>query len=55
MFIGAGLFQDQGKSGDMHLGGDDFDHKIMDWVIEQVRIQHGVDLRALPNNANVMY
>ncbi|MFZ5903253.1 MAG: Hsp70 family protein [Chloroflexota bacterium] len=49
MFIGAGVFEDQGKSGDMHLGGDNFDYKIMDWMFEQIRIQHGVDLRSTAN------
>ena len=50
MFIGAGVFEDQGKSGDMHLGGDNFDYKIVDWLFEQIRIQHGVDFRNTPNN-----
>lgn len=45
MFIAAGLFEDQGKSGDMHLGGDDFDQRIMDWLVEQIRIQHGIDIK----------
>ena len=55
MFTGAGLFRDQGKNGDMHLGGDDFDHKIMDWILEQMRIQKGVDIRAMKNTAEIMY
>ena len=49
MDIGAGCFDDLGKSGDMHLGGDDFDQKIMDWVTDQVRIQQGTDLLKLDN------
>lgn len=54
MDISAGCFDDLGKSGDMHLGGDDFDQKIMDWLIEQVRIQHGADLYKL-KNPEVLY
>ncbi len=55
MFIGAGVFDDQGKTGDMHLGGDDFDHKIMDWLVEQTYIQHRVDLRNLPNSSEILF
>lgn len=51
MFIGAGIFEDQGKSGDMHLGGDNFDYKIVDWMFEQIRIQHGIDLRNTANKS----
>ena len=55
MFIAAGVFDDLGKTGDMHLGGDDFDNLIMDWVIEQVRMEQRVDLRSVSNVNEVMY
>jgi molecular chaperone DnaK (HSP70) len=54
MDISSGCFDDLGKSGDMHLGGDDFDERIMDWVNDQVHIQHGVDLYGL-NNSEIKF
>ena len=55
MFIAAGVFDDLGKTGDMHLGGDDFDNLITDWIVEQVRMEQRVDLRSLPNVHEVMF
>ncbi|HPH95210.1 MAG TPA: Hsp70 family protein [Anaerolineaceae bacterium] len=55
MLVAAGVFDDQGKTGDMHLGGDDFDRKIMEWIMEQVRIQHRVNLRELPNASEILF
>jgi molecular chaperone DnaK (HSP70) len=46
MLVAGGVFEDLAKRGDNHLGGDDFDQKIMDWVIAEVRRLHGVDLGA---------
>ncbi len=34
--------------GDTHLGGDDFDQKIIDWLVEQFKKDHGIDLRKDP-------
>ncbi len=34
--------------GDTHLGGDDFDQKIIDWLVEQFQKDHGIDLRKDP-------
>jgi molecular chaperone DnaK (HSP70) len=55
MFIAVGVFDDQGKTGDMHLGGDDFDHQIMDWLVDQVKIQHRVNLNDLPNVSEIRF
>ena len=35
-------------NGDTHLGGDDFDHKIIDWLAEEFRAENGIDLRQDP-------
>jgi len=43
--VGDGVFEVKSTSGDTRLGGDDFDEKIMDWMVEEFRKQEGVDLR----------
>lgn len=43
--IGEGVFEVLATNGDTHLGGDDFDQRIMDWIIEEFRKQEGIDLR----------
>ncbi|MBE3589592.1 MAG: molecular chaperone DnaK [Firmicutes bacterium] len=43
--LGEGVFQVRATSGNNHLGGDDFDQRIIDWVAEQFRAEHGIDLR----------
>jgi molecular chaperone DnaK len=43
--LGDGVFEVKSTSGDTHLGGDDFDHKVMDWMAEEFRKQEGIDLR----------
>lgn len=43
--IGDGVFEVKATNGDTHLGGDDWDNKIMDWVIDEFRKDCGVDLR----------
>lgn len=43
--IGEGVFQVLATNGDTHLGGDDFDHAIMEWILEEFRKETGVDLR----------
>src|SRR5881409_3268424 len=43
--IGDGVFEVKATNGDTHLGGDDWDAKIMDWIIEEFRRDHGIDLR----------
>jgi molecular chaperone DnaK len=42
--IGEGVFEVKSTNGDTHLGGDDFDQRVMDWVIEEFRKEHGIDL-----------
>jgi len=42
--IGDGVFQVLATAGDNRLGGDDFDQRIMDWLIEQFKNDHGIDL-----------
>ena len=43
--IGEGVIQVVATSGNNHLGGDDFDQRIVDWLAEEFKKQHGVDLR----------
>src|SRR5690606_1809154 len=42
--IGEGVFEVKATSGDNHLGGDDWDAKIVDWLVGQFKNKHGVDL-----------
>lgn len=42
--IGEGTFQVKSTSGDTHLGGDDFDQKIIDWLVSEFKKEQGVDL-----------
>jgi molecular chaperone DnaK len=42
--LSDGVFQVKSTSGDTHLGGDDFDRKVMDWVVEEFQMQCGIDI-----------
>lgn len=42
--LGDGVFQVLSTNGDTHLGGDDFDRRIMNWLIKNFKDEHGVDL-----------
>ena len=42
--IGDGVFEVKSTSGDTHLGGDDWDQKVIDWLVEGFKNDHGVDL-----------
>jgi len=42
--IGEGVFEVKATSGDTHLGGDDWDDKVMDWLVAEFKGDHGVDL-----------
>ncbi|MDF2728678.1 MAG: chaperone protein DnaK [Acidimicrobiia bacterium] len=42
--IGEGVFEVKATSGDTHLGGDDWDQQVIDWLIEGFKNDHGVDL-----------
>jgi len=43
--IGEGTFQVKSTAGDTHLGGDDFDQRIIDWLCEEFKRDQGIDLR----------
>jgi len=43
--IGEGVFEVKATNGDTHLGGDDFDEKIMNWVADEFKKDQGIDLR----------
>ncbi len=46
--LGDGIFEVKSTNGDTHLGGDDFDEVIMDWIAEEFKKQENVDLRKDP-------
>ncbi|MEJ5227025.1 molecular chaperone DnaK [Thermodesulfovibrio sp.] len=43
--IGEGVIEVKATNGDTYLGGDDFDIRVMDWLIEEFKKQEGIDLR----------
>jgi molecular chaperone DnaK len=43
--LGQGVFEVKATNGDTHLGGDDFDQRVIDWIAEEFRKDHGIDLR----------
>jgi len=47
--IGDGVFEVKATNGDTHLGGDDWDNRIMDSILEEFRKEHGIDLRRQPD------
>ena len=46
--LGDGVFEVKSTNGDTHLGGDDFDHVIIDWLADEFKNDEGVDLRQDP-------
>ena len=42
--IGDGVFEVKSTHGDTHLGGDDWDQKVIDWLVKEFKSAHGVDL-----------
>ena len=46
--LGDGVFEVKSTNGDTHLGGDDFDHVIIDWMADEFQKEHNVDLRKDP-------
>ena len=42
--LGDGVFEVKSTNGDTHLGGDDFDQKVIDWLVEQFKNDQGIDL-----------
>jgi molecular chaperone DnaK len=47
--IGDGVFEVKATNGDTHLGGDDWDGRIMDWILDEFKREHGMDLRKQPD------
>ncbi|MFA6544736.1 MAG: molecular chaperone DnaK [Limisphaerales bacterium] len=47
--IGDGVFEVKATNGDTHLGGDDWDNRIMDWILDEFKKDSGVDLRKQPD------
>jgi molecular chaperone DnaK len=43
--IGEGVFEVKSTNGDTHLGGDDFDQRVIDWLCDQFKKDQGIDLR----------
>lgn len=43
--LGDGVFEVKSTNGDTHLGGDDFDQKIIEWLIDEFKKQEGIDLK----------
>lgn len=46
--IGDGVFEVMSTNGDTHLGGDDLDQKVMDWIVDEFQKEEGIDLRKDP-------
>jgi molecular chaperone DnaK len=46
--IGEGVFEVKATNGDTHLGGDNFDQRIMDWLADEFKKENGIDLRKDP-------
>ena len=42
--LGDGVFEVKATNGDTHLGGDDFDKRIMDWMVDDFKAKNGIDL-----------
>jgi molecular chaperone DnaK len=43
--LGEGVFEVKATNGDTHLGGDDFDQRVIDWLCDEFKKEHGIDLR----------
>lgn len=46
MDIEDGVFEVRATNGDTHLGGDDFDHAVMQWIVDEFKRENGIDLSA---------
>ena len=47
--IGEGVFEVKATNGDTHLGGDDWDNRLMDWILDEFKREQGMDLRKQPD------
>jgi molecular chaperone DnaK len=43
--LGEGVFEVKATNGDTHLGGDDFDQRVMDWIVDEFKKDQGIDLK----------
>jgi len=43
--LGQGVFEVKATNGDTHLGGDDFDQRVIDWIADEFKKDNGIDLR----------
>jgi len=48
--IGDGVFEVKATNGDTHLGGDDWDGRVMDWILDEFKRETGMDLRKQPDS-----
>jgi molecular chaperone DnaK len=46
--VGEGVFEVKATNGDTHLGGDDYDRKVVDWMASEFQKENGIDLKADP-------
>ncbi|EHR48433.1 chaperone protein DnaK [Saccharomonospora marina XMU15] len=53
--VGDGVVEVRATAGDTHLGGDDFDRRIVDWLAEEFRKDYGIDLRKDPQALQRLY
>jgi molecular chaperone DnaK len=53
--VGDGVVEVRSTSGDGHLGGDDFDKRIVDWVADEFKKEQGIDLRSDPQALQRLY
>jgi len=44
--VGDGVFEVKSTNGDTHLGGDDYDRRVVDWLAEEFKKQNGIDLKS---------
>src|ERR1700757_3448326 len=47
--VGDGVFEVKATNGDTHLGGDDWDAKVMDWIVQEFKKDTGIDLTKQPD------
>ena len=47
--IGEGVFEVKATNGDTHLGGDDWDNAVMDWIFQEFKTETGIDLTKQPD------
>ena len=49
--LGDGVFEVKATNGDTHLGGDDFDQRVIDWLVDEFKKDQGIDLSQGPDGA----